>query len=151
MRVGGDAVRTRRAAAAAVLIALGVMAAGCADVRRTLSGMWALSTALQAQFQQPFVVTRTTNGALILSAQAPEGEAEKVTPGMGRERALLIAKFARAHYTDTIGLQAITVVFTTRTDVGVLHIQHSYPGGSWSLSSLDAEPDPEAADRGASP
>ncbi len=143
---GGDAVTTRGVVAAAALIASALLGAGCADLRKTFSGMWALSTALQAQFQEPFVVTRTTNGVLILSAQAPEAEAEKVVPGIDRERALRIAKFARAHYTDTIGLHAITVFFTTRNDVGALHIQHSHPGGTWSIIALDAEPDPELGD-----
>jgi hypothetical protein len=123
-----------------------LVSAGCADVRRTFSGMWALSTALQAQFQEPFSVARSPNGVLTLSTEASQGEAEKVTPGSDRQRALRIAKFARAHYTDTVGLQTITVVFTTSTDAGALNIRHSYPGGAWSLVSLDAEPDPEAAD-----
>jgi len=36
----------------------------------------------------------------------------------------------------------ITVVFMTATDSGVLHVPHSYPGGTWSIISLDSEPDP---------
>jgi hypothetical protein len=141
----------RRLVTAAGLIVFVLAGAGCADIRKSFSGMWALSTALQAQFHEPFGVTRATNGVLILSAQAPDGEAEKVMPGMDRERALRIAKFARAHYTDTIGLRTIMVVFTTKNDIGALHIQHSEPGGTWSISSLDAERDPDLADSTRSP
>jgi hypothetical protein len=131
---------------AAVLFALALLGAGCADLRKTFGGLLSLSTALQAQFHEPIGVIRSTNGVLTLSAEASQGEAEKVTPGIDRQRALRIAKFARAHYADTAGLREIIVLFTTSTDAGALHIQHSAPGGSWSIASLDAEPDPEAAD-----
>jgi hypothetical protein len=133
---------TTRGVAAAVLIALVLMSVGCADLRRTFGAEVALYSALQVQFRGPIAVVRSANGVLMLSVEVPQSEAKKVMPGIDRERALRIAKFARAHYTDTIGLRSITVFFTTRTDSGVLHIPHSYPGGTWSIISLDSEPDP---------
>jgi hypothetical protein len=143
-RASGYAVRTRRAAAAAVVIAFALMGVGCADLRRSFGADVALDAELKAQFQEHISALRIPDGVLMLSADLSQAEAGKVMPGTDRMRALRIAKFARAHYTDTIGLHMITVVFATRGDAGVLQTRHSYPGGTWSIASLDAEPDPEA-------
>ena len=138
-------MRARGAAAAVALIALAFVEAGCANAK-AIGDLQTLYTALQAQFHETFTVNRSTNGVLTVSVETADDGSKKVIPATDRQSALRIAKFARAHYADTIGLQQITVVFTTRTDGGPLQITHTYTGGTWSISSLNAEPDPAAAD-----
>lgn len=138
-------MRIRGAAAAAVLIALALVGVGCANAK-AIGDLQTLYTALQAEFHETFTVNRSTNGVLTVSVETADDGSKKAMPANDRQSALRIAKFARAHYADTTGLQEITVVFTTRTDGGPLQITHSYTGGTWSISSLDAEADPGAAD-----
>ncbi len=138
-------MRVRGAAAAAVLVGLVLVGAGCANAK-AIGDLQMLYTALQAQFHETFTVNRSTNGVLTVSVETADDGSTKVKPATDRQSALRIAKFSRAHYADTTGLRQITVVFTTRTDGGPLQITHSYTGGTWSIGSLDAEPDPAAAD-----
>jgi hypothetical protein len=126
----------------ALLTVFVVVGAGCADVRKTFWADVALDAQLKREFHEPTSVVGPTNGVLMVSAEVSQGEAKKVMPGLDRERALRIAKFARSHYTDTIGLRAITVFFITKPDGVLPHLPHSYLGMTWSIRSLDAEPDP---------
>lgn len=129
------------------LVATLLVDSGCAGVRKTLAALQGLNTALEAQFGEPFSVNQNnTSGVLTLSAEVTQAEAERLTPESERVRAVRIAKFARTHYADTDQITTIAVIFTTRSDMGFVHVSRSYPGGTWAISSLDAEPDPTPVD-----
>ena len=135
-----------RGLAAVVLMALVLTGDGCADLRHSLGADIALDAEFKAHFRETISVLRVPKGILTVSVHMSQAEDEKVMPGNDRLRALRIAKFARAHYTDTAGLRTIMVLFTTRPDGGGLHPPQSHPVGTWPVAALDSVPGSRVAD-----
>jgi hypothetical protein len=129
-----------------MLAASALAGAGCADVRKSVVADIALDTELKAHFQDDAGVLRIPGGVLWLSVKRRSAEVEKVMPGNDRVLAVRIAKFARAHYTDTAGLRFITVVFKTKGDGEPVNGHRTYAGDTWLIATLDSLPDPKPAD-----
>jgi hypothetical protein len=125
-----------------LLIAIVTAGTGCADVRKSVWAGVMLDVALKRQFHDPTAVSARTDGMLSVTVEESQADAQKLMPWRDRTRALRIAKFTRAHYSDTVGLQAIRVYFMTEPDGKLQHLPHAYPGMTWSVRALDTEHDP---------
>jgi hypothetical protein len=141
-RPGFSASGSRRVTAAAV-VALVAVSAGCTNVSRSFLASVRLSGELQEDCHERIIVARIPSGGLYLTAEPSTPEEQKMRPGIDRVRALRIAKFARAHYADTVGLREITVILASNSKAAPMQ-RHVYSGGTWRITALDSLPDPDA-------
>jgi hypothetical protein len=128
----GAMMRARRGA---VVVALAIWAAGCADLRQDFGGMQQLVYKFMGQFHRPVNVNIANTGVLTLTVAGTGFE--KMSADDQKELAFSMASFALREFHGARRVLKVVVQFVEVQDYGPAHVQHTLAAFEWQREQLD--------------